>query len=62
MEGTAVAVFGNNPMQTWGLNNLFKVITSSGGGEGQQGTDQTCRNVEKDISDETMHVSEGPET
>lgn len=35
MEGTAVAVFGNNPMQTWGLNNLFKVITSSGGGEGQ---------------------------
>lgn len=32
MEGTAVAVFGNNPMQTWGLNNLFKVITSSGVG------------------------------
>lgn len=27
-----MAVFGNNSMQTWGLNNLFKVITSSGVG------------------------------
>lgn len=49
MEGTAVAVFGNNLTQTWGLNNLLKVIQiiiRLWGNQKCKG--QTCRNEEKD--------------